>query len=118
VDVSGNLYVTDHGDKTLKEVVAAGGYTTVVTLASGFFNPVSIALDSSGNIYAVDDDKPSLVKLHFADAPKLTFATTTFVGLNDNTDGPETVSVWNIGNAHLSFPSLDRKRSKLPHRLS
>ena len=43
------------------------------------------------------------MKLDYADAPSLTFATSTPVGSIDTTDGPQTVTVQNIGNAPLTF---------------
>ena len=36
VDGSGNVFVADTGNNAVKEILAAGGYTTVNTLGSGF----------------------------------------------------------------------------------
>jgi DNA-binding beta-propeller fold protein YncE len=56
VDGNGNVYVADFGHGTVKEIVAAGGSTTVQTLASGFSfsTPYGVAVDSSGNVYVAD----------------------------------------------------------------
>ena len=47
-----------------------------------------------------------MVKLDFADAPALTFATSTQVGTTDTTDGTMTVTVKNNGNAPLVISGL------------
>jgi hypothetical protein len=53
VDGSGNLFVADSGDNTVKEILAEGGYTTVKTLGS-FNMPFRVALDGSGNLFVYD----------------------------------------------------------------
>ena len=45
----------------MREILAAGGYTTVNTLGGGFDNPFGVAVDASGNVYVADDNN-SLVK--------------------------------------------------------
>ncbi|HXW76598.1 MAG TPA: hypothetical protein VEJ20_04235, partial [Candidatus Eremiobacteraceae bacterium] len=54
VDGSDNVFVADTGDQAVKEIVAAGGYSTVNTLGSGFTGPDGIAVDGSGNVYVAD----------------------------------------------------------------
>ena len=57
VDASGDIFVADTGDNAVKEVLAAGGYATVNTLAAatGQFNhPGSVAVDASGNVFVAD----------------------------------------------------------------
>ena len=38
----------------MEEILAAGGYTTVNTLGSGFNTPEGVAVDGSGNVYVAD----------------------------------------------------------------
>ena len=102
VDGSGNLFVTD-GSSAVKEVLAAGGYTTVITLAGGFLYPNGTAMDGSGNVFVAESGKNRILKLDYADPPSLTFATPAQVGSTDTTDGPQTVTVQNIGNVPLTF---------------
>jgi len=102
VDAAGNVYVTDDKNDAIKEIVAAGGYTKVNTLETGFYGSVGIALDGSGNIFVADPEKHAIYKLDYADEPTLTFATTA-VG-STSSDSPQTVTVANIGNAALTFP--------------
>ncbi len=54
VDASGNVFVADSGHDAVKEIVAAGGYTTVNTLGSGFSSPEGVAVDASGNVFVAD----------------------------------------------------------------
>jgi sugar lactone lactonase YvrE len=105
LDGSGNVYIADNGDNAVKEIVAESGYTTMYTLGSGFSSPSGLALDGSGNVY-VTDAYNRVVKLDLADAPNLSFATPTAAGLIDTTDGPQAVTVQNIGNATLTFQPL------------
>ena len=48
-DKSGNLYITDSEDATIKKIPAGG--STAVTLVSGLYNLEDIALDGKGDIY-------------------------------------------------------------------
>ena len=61
VDSSGNLFVVDTFNSLVKEVLAAGGYTTVNILGSGFNSPSALAVDGSGNVF-VADQKNNAVK--------------------------------------------------------
>jgi hypothetical protein len=58
MDGAGNLFVTDTGNNAVKEIVAAGGYTNILTLGSGFDQPYSAAVDGAGNIFAADLNQP------------------------------------------------------------
>ncbi len=56
IDSSGNLFVADTGNNQVKEILAAGGYTTVNVLGGGytFANPKGVAVDKSGNVFVAD----------------------------------------------------------------
>ena len=54
VDGSGNLFIVDREGNTVKEMLAAGGYTNVVTLGSGFHTPQGVAVDGAGNVFVAD----------------------------------------------------------------
>ena len=56
LDGSGNIFVADTGNNLVKEIVAAGGYSTVKTLGTpgSFSGPVGLALDGGGNIFVAD----------------------------------------------------------------
>ena len=106
VDISGNVYVADTNNGAVKEIVAVGGVIpatpTILTLGSGLYEPYDVAVDSTGNIYS--GDVPTGVnEFNYATPPTLTFATPTRVDLTDITDGAQTVTINNIGNASLLF---------------
>ena len=54
VDGSGNIFVADGTQSAVKEILAAGGYTTVNTLGSGFNFPTGVAVDGNGNVFVAD----------------------------------------------------------------
>ena len=55
VDATGNVFVTDLGDNTLKEIPYTGGnYGTPVTIGTGFNQPRGVAVDVSGNLFVAD----------------------------------------------------------------
>jgi len=66
VDASGNLYVADFGNNTIRKVTPAGVVTTLagkagvaggadgVGLAATFNGPAGVAVDAAGNVYATD----------------------------------------------------------------
>jgi len=103
LDAAGNVFVTEAGD--VAELVAVNGVVpanpTIVRLGSNLSFPQGMAVDGSGNIFIADDGTTQAVKLNFADAPTLTFATTQ-VGAT-STDSPQTVSLGNDGNANLTW---------------
>jgi hypothetical protein len=51
VDGAGNIFVADKDNNAVKEIVAAGGFTNILTLASGFNQPRSVAVDGAGNVF-------------------------------------------------------------------
>jgi sugar lactone lactonase YvrE len=107
VDASGNIYVADSGNNAVKEILAVNGSIpsspTIKTLGSGFNDPWGVAVDGSGNVFVGDTETHSTVKLDFADPPSLNFPTPTRAGSTDTKDGPQTLSVANIGNQPLIF---------------
>jgi streptogramin lyase len=104
LDPLGNLFVADTGNGAVKELLASGGYVTVNTVRNGFNEPTAVAVDQTGNVYAAVSG--SVIKVDYADAPSLTFATPTVPGTTDTTDGTLTVTVENLGNAPLTFTSI------------
>ncbi len=54
IDGSGNLFVGDVGNAAVKEVVAAGGYTTVKTVSTFLSLPYGVAVDGNGDVFVAD----------------------------------------------------------------
>jgi hypothetical protein len=106
LDAAGDVFVSEQGG--IAEIVAVNGSIpanpTVLQMGKGIVFAQGLAVDASGNVYIADDGTPEAVKLDFADAPTLTFATTP-VGLT-STDSPQTVSLGNDGNANLAWSSI------------
>jgi hypothetical protein len=67
--------------------------------------PFGVAVDSAGNIYITDTGNNRIRKVDVS-ASSLVFATATSVGSTDTTDGTQTVTVQNIGNAALTISAL------------
>jgi streptogramin lyase len=53
-DASGNVFVADSSNNAVKEIVAAGGYSTVKYLGGGFNYPSAVAVDGAGNVFVAD----------------------------------------------------------------
>jgi len=63
VDSSGNIYVADYGNKTIRKITPAGSVTTLAGTAGAFGNvdatgaaarfsdPIGVAVDAGGNVY-------------------------------------------------------------------
>ena len=100
LDVDGNLYVADHGNNAVKEILQAGGYTTVNTLAS-VTGVESVAVDANGNVYVADDGDGSAntvaeilaVDGVIPDSPTIDTLTT-------DSNGPEIVALDSLGNVY------------------
>ena len=103
VDGSGNVYIADGGNnRVLMETLSGGSYTQSVIVGSGLSNPEGVAVDGSGNAYIVDEGHNRVLQLNVSTPPSLSFAS-TLVGATSS-DSPQTVTMWNLGNAALTFP--------------
>jgi predicted nucleotidyltransferase len=120
VDPSGNTYVTDAGNHTIRKITAAGVVTTIAGLAgtSGsadgtgaaarFFLPRGIATDSAGTLYVTDSYNRTIRKVTPAGV------VTTLAGLAGNpgvSDGagplarfssPSGIAVDTAGNLYVA----------------
>lgn len=54
IDANGNLFVSDYGHSAVKEILAAGGYTTVNTLGGNIADPQGLAVDASDDVFVAD----------------------------------------------------------------
>jgi sugar lactone lactonase YvrE len=75
VDGSGNLYVSDYNNDTIRKVTSLGVVTTLAGWAgiwgssdgtgtnALFFGPAGISVDGSGNVYVVDSGNSTIRKL-------------------------------------------------------
>ena len=119
VDSSGNVYVTDTGNSTIRKITSGGVVTTIsgVPLIEGsangtgtaaeFFLPAGIAADSGGNLY-VSDTYNNVIRKITPSVVVTTFAGTVGGGSADGTgssaqfNGPAGVAVDGSGNLYVA----------------
>jgi sugar lactone lactonase YvrE len=104
VDGSGNVYVADTNNNTIRTVTSAGVVTTLAGTAgvngsangtgpsANFFFPDGVAVDGSGNIYVADSTNHTLRKVTSAGV------VTNFAGAPDGADGTG-------GGARFNYPA-------------
>jgi hypothetical protein len=51
VDAAGDVFVTDHGNNAVKEILPGG---TIQTIGSGFLIPYGVAVDAAGDVFVAD----------------------------------------------------------------
>ena len=102
VDAQADVFASDTVNNNVLEILKAGGYTTVNTVPGTFSQPFGLAITGSGNLLVANTGNDSITLMDFADAPSLSFASTTEG--STSSDSPKTLTVENIGNAALSFP--------------
>ena len=101
VDGSGNVVVADSDNNAVKEIMAAGGYTTVKTLGDGFHHPEAVAVDGSGNVFVADSVNGAVKEI---------LAAGNYTTVNTLSSGfywPQSVAVDGSGNVYVTDGSLD-----------
>jgi hypothetical protein len=120
IDPANNLYIADENNSCIRKVslvanseifTAAGvckspGKSTLGQLATtAKFNFCDgVRIDPLGNMFISDLENGQVVKADLYDEPSLSFPTPALVGSIDTADGPQTVTVENLGNTTLTFP--------------
>jgi predicted outer membrane repeat protein len=109
VSGTGLVYVGDTGSNLLQEMPAGCASSSCVATLGGSFNALQgVAVDGNGNVYVADTNNVEVKQLDYVDPPILpAFATTTDVGSTDTTDGPQTVTLANIGNEPLILTTTE-----------
>ncbi len=120
VDGSGNVYVADTGNDTIRMITPAGVVTTLAgtPLASGsgdgtgaaaqFANPAGIAVDGSGNIYVADELNDTIRKVTSAGVVTTFAGTAGSAGIADGTGAnakfraPYGVALDSAGNLYVA----------------
>jgi streptogramin lyase len=97
VDSSGNVYVADYGNSTIRKITSAGVVTTLAGTAGSvgstdgsgtaarFRGPNGIAVDSSGNVYVADTDNRTIRKITSAGVVTTLAGSATSSGSTDGT---------------------------------
>ncbi|MFC6646510.1 Ig-like domain repeat protein [Granulicella cerasi] len=97
VDVAGDVYITDSGSSSV--IAYPLGTAPGNVLASGLTRPVGIATDADASLYIADAGVTSVKAFHRS-AGSIVFPTT-----NLNSTSMASISLSNVGNADLTFPS-------------
>jgi sugar lactone lactonase YvrE len=129
VDSSGNLYVADTGNNTIRKITSSGTSSTLAgsatqsgstdgTGSAGLFSaPSGICIDSSGNLYVADTGNNTIRKVTSAGAVTTIAGSPNAAGSLDGASsllkGPRGVAVDSAGNLYIadSGNSLVRKLS-------
>lgn len=120
VDSSGNVYVADSGNRTIREITSAGIVSTIAGTAkvtgivdgtgpaAEFANPVDLGVDSAGNVYVADQGGDATIRKVAPGGVVTTYAGKAKInGYADGTgsaaefDGPFGVAVDSSGNLYI-----------------
>jgi len=109
VDGNGNVFVAAY--QSVMEILAAGGYKTVMCLKGSncpggssylFSEPFGIALDGAGNVFVADVANSALYEFPEANG----YSTFTIVSPNLSLSGPTGVAVDGSGNVYVADYSV------------
>jgi hypothetical protein len=119
-DSSGNVFVADTGNNSIRKITAAGAVTTLAGshLSSGsrdgtgfaalFASPTGMAVDSSGNIYVTDVDNDLIRRVTPAGVVTTIGGAAGIIGSTDGTgsgalfNSPYGVAVDSAGNVYVA----------------
>jgi hypothetical protein len=116
VDFMGNVYIMDYGNSRVMEMPRAVSGFGTPALLPGFDASAyeTLAADAKGNLYIDDWGNGQVLKLDRSDAPQVSFATATAVGIADATDGTQTVGISNSGDGILTLTTLSSFPASFP----
>jgi len=114
VDFSGNIYVTDYGNNTIRKIKPVGNNWVVTTIAGipgatgsydgtntgALFNsPYGVAVDSSTNLYVADAGNDTIRKLTPVGTNWVVTTLAGQVGVIGSADGTNSDALFNLPNA-------------------
>jgi len=130
VDTSGNVYVADQFNNSIRKITSKGvvstlagsgnaGYTNGVGSSAQFNQPTGVAVDSSGNIYVADMLNDCIRKIT-PEGVVSTLAGSEMVGFADGNGSlaqfffPEGIAVDGFGNVYVADRNNQRIRKITP----
>ena len=132
VDSSGNVYVADKGNLTIRKVTSVGVVTTLAGsaghvgtvngtgIAAQFNNPSGVAVDSTGNVYVADSGNHTIRKVTSAGVVTTLAGSAGNPGGDDGTNStsrfthPSGVAVDGAGNVFVADTYNDTIRKVTP----
>ena len=120
VDASGNVFVADTSNNTIRKITSAGVVTTLAGTAGSpgssdgtgaaarFFSPTGVAVDASGNVFVADMSNHTIRKITSAGVVTTLAGTAGFSGSSDGTGAaarfnyPRGVAVDASGNLYVA----------------
>jgi len=120
VDSTGNVFVGDTGNCTIRKVTAGGVVTTLAGSvgstgsadgtgsAARFYSPEGVAVDSSGNMYVADTDNHTIRKVTASGVVTTLAGSSRVIGIADGTGsvarffGPQGVAVDGTDNLFVA----------------
>ncbi len=120
VDSSGNVYVADAGNHTIRKITSAGEVSTLAGVARNagsddgigadarLNNPTGIAVDSTGNVYVAERDNQTIRKITSAGDVTTLAGTSLITGSGNGTgtdasfNAPTGVAVDSAGNVYVA----------------
>ena len=132
VDGTGNVYVADYGDDTIRKITPAGVSTTLAgspgqygstdgTGAAALFSmPTSVAVDGAGNVYVADFGNHTIRKITPSGVVSTLAGTPGLTGSSDGTSTaalfyhPDGVAVDRAGNVYVADFSNNTIRKIAP----
>jgi gliding motility-associated-like protein len=92
VDAAGNIYIADHNNNAVKEILA--GTNSAVVMGSGFSHPNAVAVDAKGNVYVADEGNNAVKEIPSGNG--------TVIVLGSGFTAPTGVAVDAAGNVYVA----------------
>lgn len=120
VDASGNLYVAEFGNHTIRRITPAGLVSTLAGLAGSagntdatgsaarFNQPAGVAVDNNGNVYVADSGNSTIRKVTSGGQVSTLAGLAKAIGSTDGAgslarfSNPAAVAVDNVGNVYVA----------------
>jgi hypothetical protein len=107
VDNTGDIYVSDGGNNSIRKITSGGAVSTLEGNAAGFVNPRGLATDNAGNVYVADWGNHTIRKIMPSGAVSTLAGLTGSRGSADGTgnaarfSNPFGVAVDSAGNIYV-----------------